>query len=95
LKINLIIEWYFDVIPHLFTDDYETYVLKGLADLVDPTIGTENGINTFISMKFLNFIGANCVFIKKGGHVFNGPCHPYGLVKVGFDTNNEHDFHAG
>ncbi|CAG8807382.1 20936_t:CDS:10, partial [Gigaspora margarita] len=64
--------WYSGVISNLFTDNYELDVLKGLADLVDPTIGTENG-----------------------GHVFNGPCHPYGLVKVGFDTNNLHDFHAG
>ncbi|KAF0497704.1 glycoside hydrolase family 92 protein [Gigaspora margarita] len=72
LKINFIIEWYSGVISNLFTDNYELDVLKGLADLVDPTIGTENG-----------------------GHVFNGPCHPYGLVKVGFDTNNLHDFHAG
>ncbi|CAG8556005.1 16870_t:CDS:10, partial [Cetraspora pellucida] len=72
LRINLITEWYVGVVSSLFIDNNGYDVLKGLANLVDPTIGTENG-----------------------GHVFNGPCHPYGLVKVGVDTNNKHDFHAG
>ncbi|CAG8575968.1 11793_t:CDS:10, partial [Acaulospora morrowiae] len=29
------------------------------------------------------------------GHVFPGPCHPYGVVKVGFDTDNLKDNQAG
>ncbi|CAG8809670.1 31253_t:CDS:2, partial [Racocetra persica] len=31
----------------------------------------------------------------KDGHVFPGPCHPFGLVKVGFDTDEIYDFNAG
>ncbi|CAG8461093.1 2129_t:CDS:10 [Racocetra persica] len=29
------------------------------------------------------------------GHVFPGPCHPYGLVKLGFDTDDTYEFNAG
>ncbi|CAG8843517.1 696_t:CDS:2, partial [Gigaspora margarita] len=29
------------------------------------------------------------------GHVFPGPCHPFGVVKLGFDTDNLDDFNAG
>ncbi|RIB12655.1 Glycoside Hydrolase Family 92 protein [Gigaspora rosea] len=29
------------------------------------------------------------------GHVFPGPCHPFGVVKLGFDTDQIYDFNAG
>ncbi|CAG8443978.1 414_t:CDS:10, partial [Scutellospora calospora] len=29
------------------------------------------------------------------GHVFPGPCHPFGVVKLGFDTDNLDDYNAG
>ncbi|CAG8792682.1 21440_t:CDS:2, partial [Gigaspora rosea] len=31
----------------------------------------------------------------KDGHVFPGACHPYGVVKLGFDTDNIREFNAG
>lgn len=29
------------------------------------------------------------------GHVFPGPCLPFGVVKVGFDTDDKSDFNGG
>ncbi|CAG8706784.1 6093_t:CDS:10, partial [Gigaspora margarita] len=32
---------------------------------------------------------------REYGHVFPGACHPYGVVKLGFDTDNKLEFNAG
>ncbi|CAG8446786.1 2939_t:CDS:10, partial [Dentiscutata heterogama] len=42
-------------------------------------------------MKFVNTL----IGTAKDGHVFPGPCHPFGVVKLGFDTDNIDDYNAG